>query len=106
MSSRNIPARTLAVVGVVVLFLLSLRGPGRQADALTLLMEPDVSGIWHSLIDDFQSQHPDILVQLIEGPPATNAREDMYSTSFLSGAAAYDLVYCDVVWVPKFAAAG
>jgi multiple sugar transport system substrate-binding protein len=30
----------------------------------------------------------------------------MYSTSFLSGSAGYDIVYCDVVWVPKFAAAG
>jgi multiple sugar transport system substrate-binding protein len=30
----------------------------------------------------------------------------MYSTSFLSGSAGYDVVYCDVIWVPKFAAAG
>ena len=30
----------------------------------------------------------------------------MYSTSFLSGKASFDLVYCDVVWVAKFAAAG
>ena len=62
-----------------------------------MLMEPDGSDIWHSLIDDFQAQHPDIRVQLIEGPPATNAREDMYSTSFLSGDASYDIVYRDVV---------
>src|SRR4030095_8574939 len=64
------------------------------------------TGIWHRLIDDFQSEHPDIRVQLIEGPPATNTREDMYSTSFLSGAAGYDIVYGDVIWTPKFAAAG
>jgi multiple sugar transport system substrate-binding protein len=30
----------------------------------------------------------------------------MYTTSFLSGAAGYDIVYCDVIWTPKFAAAG
>lgn len=45
-------------------------------------------------------------MRLVEGPPATNSREDMYSTSFLSGEAGYDIVYCDVIWVPKFAAAG
>jgi hypothetical protein len=51
-------------------------------------------------------KNPNIRVRPIEGPPATNTREDMYSTSFLSGDAAYDIVYCDVIWVPKFAAAG
>jgi multiple sugar transport system substrate-binding protein len=30
----------------------------------------------------------------------------MYSTSFLSGSSGYDIVYSDVVWTPKFAAAG
>ena len=69
-------------------------------------MEPDGTGVWHSLIEDFQAQHPDVRVQLIEGPPATNTREDMYATSFLSGASSYDVVYADVIWTPKFAAAG
>ncbi len=71
-----------------------------------MLMEPDGTGIWHDLIEDFRRQHPDVRVELVEGPPATNAREDMYSTSFLSGDGAYDIVYCDVIWTPKFAAAG
>jgi multiple sugar transport system substrate-binding protein len=71
-----------------------------------MLMEPDGTGIWHSLIDEFQTTHANVRVQLVEGPPATNAREDMYSTSFLSGDAAFDIVYCDVTWIPKFAAAG
>jgi multiple sugar transport system substrate-binding protein len=71
-----------------------------------MLMEPDGTGIWHDLINQFQSLHPDIHIRLVEGPPATNTREDMYSTSFLSGSAGYDIVYCDVIWVPKFAAAG
>jgi len=69
-------------------------------------MEPDGTGVWREIIDDFQRLHPDVRVQLVEGPPATDAREDMYSTSFLSGDAAYDIVYCDVIWTPKFAAAG
>jgi multiple sugar transport system substrate-binding protein len=71
-----------------------------------MLMEPDGTGVWHSLIDDFHARHPNVRVRLIEGPPATNTREDMYSTSFLSGTAGYDIVYSDVIWTPKFAAAG
>jgi multiple sugar transport system substrate-binding protein len=71
-----------------------------------MLMEPDGTGTWQALIDDFQKLHPDVRVRLVEGPAATDTREDMYSVSFLSGEAAYDIVYCDVVWVPKFAGAG
>jgi multiple sugar transport system substrate-binding protein len=69
-------------------------------------MEPDGTGVWRDLIGQFHDLHPDIRVRLVEGPPATNTREDLYSTSFLSGEAGYDIVYADVVWVPKFAAAG
>jgi multiple sugar transport system substrate-binding protein len=71
-----------------------------------MLMEPDVTGAWHELIGEFQRLHPEARIQIVDGPPATDAREDMYSTSFLSGDAAYDIVYCDVIWTPKFAAAG
>ena len=71
-----------------------------------MLMEPDGTGLWQAIIEDFQALHPDIRVQLVEGPAPTDTREDMYSVSFLSGAAAYDIVYCDVIWTPKFAAAG
>src|SRR5215468_7812832 len=107
MSSIKILGRTSAAVVIVGLLILSLRSPNRSGGPnLTMLMEPDGTGIWHRLIDDFQAQHPHVRVQLIEGPPATNTREDMYATSFLSGAGSYDIVYSDVIWTPKFAAAG
>src|SRR5262245_31094930 len=106
MSSRKIMARTLVTLAIAGLFVLSLRGPGRGGSDLSMLMEPDGTGVWRDLLDEFQTGHPAIRVRLIEGPPATNTREDMYATSFLSGAEGYDIVYCDVIWVPKFAAAG
>jgi multiple sugar transport system substrate-binding protein len=71
-----------------------------------MLMEPDGTGVWHDLIREFEVLHPNISIRLVEGPPATNTREDMYATSFLSGETAYDVVYGDVIWTPKFAAAG
>jgi len=69
-------------------------------------MEPDGTGVWHDLVTQFNRQHPGPPVLLIEGPPATNTREDLYSTSFLARESAYDLVYCDGIWIAKFAAAG
>jgi trehalose/maltose transport system substrate-binding protein len=107
MFSRKILGRTFAAIALAGLLILSLRSPGRGGGSnLTMLMEPDGTGIWHGLIDDFQKLHPEVRVQLVEGPPATNTREDMYATSFLSGASSYDIVYSDVIWTPKFAAAG
>jgi multiple sugar transport system substrate-binding protein len=69
-------------------------------------MEPDATGVWRDLFASFERENPTIHVQLVEGPPATNAREDLYSTAFLAGQGGFDVVYGDVVWIPKFAAAG
>jgi len=99
-------SRTLILIAFVGLLVLSLRGPQENESDLSILMEPDGTGVWRELIEEFHSHHPGNRIRLVEGPPATNTREDMYATSFLSGEAGYDIVYCDVVWVPKFAAAG
>ncbi len=69
-------------------------------------MEPDGTGIWKQLAAEFNGRDPEARIRIVEGPPSTNTREDLYSTSFLSGDSAFDIVYCDVVWVAKFAAAG
>jgi multiple sugar transport system substrate-binding protein len=106
MSSKKILARASFILAVIGLFVLSFRGPGRDAAGLSMLMEPDGTGIWQDLINEFESRNPGAYIRLIEGPPATDTREDMYSTSFLSGASGYDILYSDVVWTPKFAAAG
>jgi multiple sugar transport system substrate-binding protein len=69
-------------------------------------MEPDGTGVWRGIIAEFNRAHPGTPVRLVEGPPSTDTREDLYSTAFLAGRGGYDIVYCDVVWVPKFAVAG
>ncbi len=91
---------------LAALFALSLRGPDRRSNSLALLMEPDGSGFWRQLADDFNRLHPTAHLEIVEGPPATDTREDMYTVSFLSGEASYDIVYGDVIWTPRFAAAG
>ncbi len=92
---------------MTALLIFSLRAPpSRHSGELSILMEPDGTGIWGKLVSEFNSQTRNVRVRIVEGPPATNAREDLYSTSFLSGSASFDIVYCDVIWVAKFAAAG
>jgi multiple sugar transport system substrate-binding protein len=103
--------RLAAIFGsalLLSLFVWSLHPPdtGAARGELSLLMEPDGTGVWGRLLDRFNQRHPDSPVRLVEGPASTDTREDMYSTAFLSGSGGYDIVYCDVVWVPKFAAAG
>ncbi|MBF2073948.1 MAG: ABC transporter substrate-binding protein [Synechococcales cyanobacterium C42_A2020_086] len=59
-----------------------------------------------SLVAAFEAENPDIKIDVVEGPNASNAIEDLYTSSFLLGDSPYDLVMMDVVWLPKFAAAG
>ena len=59
------------------------------------------------LADDFMDEKSPIsAINIVRGPNAADSVENLYTTSFLLGDSPYDLVYSDVVWIPKFAAAG
>ena len=107
MFSTRTPGVILGTAILAALLIASFRTPRFSSEnELSVLMEPDGTGVWRELIAAFNESHPNRPVRLVEGPPATNTREDMYSTAFLGGRSSYDIVYCDVIWVPKFAAAG
>ena len=78
----------------------------QQPVQLTMMLQASEAQDWQPLVDDFEAAHPNIKIQLVQGPNATNLRENLYTTSFLLGDVPYDLIYMDIVWVPKFAAAG
>jgi multiple sugar transport system substrate-binding protein len=59
-----------------------------------------------SLVAEFERKHPNIRLNLLEGPNSPDLLENLYTTSFLLGDSPYDLVNMDVVWTSKFAAAG
>jgi multiple sugar transport system substrate-binding protein len=105
-------ARSTALGGAAIICLLVLAGCSRGHSLnspvvqLSVMMDADVTGDWHQFIREFQAANPAIRINYIEGPSETNAREDLYVTSMLSGETVYDLIFADVVWVPKFAAAG
>src|SRR5437870_6408842 len=101
------PGKILGLLLLSILLALSFRPPRSVSRSeLMVLMEPDGTGVFRDIIDRFNKTHPHATVRLVEGPPSTDTREDMYSTAFLAGGSGYDIVYCDVIWVPKFAAAG
>jgi trehalose/maltose transport system substrate-binding protein len=107
MSLKRAAARIFLWTALAALLVYSIRGPESGAEpGLSVLMEPDGTGVWRDLVAQFNRSYPGAPIRLIEGPPATDTREDLYSTSFLSGDSAYDIVYSDSIWVAKFAAAG
>ena len=73
---------------------------------LNLLMTtPDAQPWKQGLIRDFEQKHPNIRLNLVEGPNSPDLVENLYTASFLLGDSPYDLVNMDVVWTSKFAAA-
>jgi multiple sugar transport system substrate-binding protein len=61
---------------------------------------------WTPIARAFEATHPGVRIELVEGPNATDLRENLYTTALLAGDDAFDLVSMDVTWTPKFAGAG
>jgi multiple sugar transport system substrate-binding protein len=78
----------------------------QQPITITTLVRADEAVMLQPLVNKFNQQHPDIKFQIIDAPSDSNQVEDLYTSSFLLGNSPYDLVYMDIVWTPKFAAAG
>ncbi|PIR17556.1 MAG: ABC transporter substrate-binding protein, partial [Elusimicrobia bacterium CG11_big_fil_rev_8_21_14_0_20_64_6] len=94
---------------LLVLVLMAACGRSAPDDGkihIRYLAAPDVGGFAKVIIERFELAHPDIKVDMIEGPAAGDARENMYSTAFMGKEDSYDIAYVDVAWVPKFAAQG
>jgi multiple sugar transport system substrate-binding protein len=61
---------------------------------------------WLPLAESFARERPGVRVDLEEGPVPTDLRESLTTTALLSGDGAFDVVYLDVTWTSKLAAAG
>jgi multiple sugar transport system substrate-binding protein len=78
----------------------------QQPITLRVLMRADEAAQWQPLTKKFNQTHSDINLRVIEAPSDSDQVEGLYTTSFLLGNSPYDLVYMDIVWTSKFAAAG
>ena len=96
----------LALLSAVSIVLFKNVGRTQETVTIKVLMQALEAAQWEPLEAAFEAQNPDIDLEIVEGPNATNLVEDLYTSSFLLGDSPYDLVYMDIVWTPKFAAAG
>jgi len=93
-----------ALIGITLFILPTL---SQQSVTLNLLMTaPDAQPWKQGMVKDFEAKNPGIRINVIEGPNAANLLEDLYTSAFILGDSPYDLVNIDVIWTPKFAAAG
>ncbi|GAB4335573.1 MAG: ABC transporter substrate-binding protein [Candidatus Abyssubacteria bacterium] len=100
-------SRLVTLAGALLLALCAgcaEKEPGKVT--VSFLDTEDKSGAWAEIIANFEERNPDIAINFIEGPASTNTRESQYATSLMAQDPMYDLIYMDVVWVAKFAAAG
>ena len=95
-----------AVTLAAVLLLFILPALTQQPVVLTMLMQGQDIVNWRPFVKEFEQKNPKIRINLIEGPFDTNLIENLYTSAFLLGDSPYDIINMDIVWVPKFAAAG
>ncbi|AFZ20797.1 ABC transporter substrate-binding protein [Allocoleopsis franciscana] len=79
----------------------------QESVTITALINAGEVSYWKELIvKDFEKENPGIHLEIIEAPNATDLTENLYTAAFILGDSPYDLVYMDVIWTGKFAAAG
>lgn len=93
---------------VICFILLGFNSPilSQQKVEISIMMTSGNAKRWKPLEAKFEQENPHINLQIIDAPNSTNVIEDLYTSAFLLGDSPYDLVYMDIIWLPKFAAAG
>ncbi|PSO65604.1 MAG: ABC transporter substrate-binding protein [Cyanobacteria bacterium QH_2_48_84] len=106
-SIKKIPRTLVALIASIAaaLFFI-LPALTQQPVTIKVLIQALEAEQLQPIVEEFEKQNPDINLDIIEAPNETNQVEDLYTSAFLLGESPYDLVYMDIVWVPKFAASG
>ncbi|CAD5932039.1 ABC transporter substrate-binding protein [Planktothrix agardhii] len=94
------------LIGVIISILMIKPAFTQQPVTLKVLVQALESTQWQPIINSFHQTHPKIRLEVVKAPNNSNLVEDLYTSAYLLGDSPYDLVYMDVVWVQKFAAAG
>ena len=93
-------------INLLILFTLSIfRFSFSETTVLRMIGPEDIGNAWHTIIEQFEKQNPDIKIKYISGPWSTDERQNMYIRSFL-GKEPVEIVYMDVTWTAKFAENG
>lgn len=87
---------------------------------LSILVQAVEAQEWRKLIKEFKEENLNIDIEIVEGSDATDLVEEVYANAFdqesptnlikklynfffQNGESHYDLVYMDIIWVPRFA---
>ena len=100
--------RKLGVL-LLVIFVISIMSMGafaKNVTNITMLIGPDTTGVFHTLVKMFEKKNPGIKIKLVEGPHSTNDRYQMFVTASMSKKAPYDIVWADIIWIPPLAQKG
>ncbi len=97
----------LILLSIITLILLTTWSAwSQQPVTVRFLVQAAEASDLQPIVEGFNQKHPKINLEIVTGPANTNLIEDLYTSAFLLGDSPYDLVYMDIVWVQKFAAAG
>ena len=96
----------IALIGFCLTICLTIPAWTQQPIVIKTLVRADETQQLQPLVEKFNQQHSDIRFETVAAPSDSNQVEDLYTSSFLLGNSPYDVVYMDIVWTPKFAAAG
>ena len=80
--------------------------PPGNGVTLRMLVPANERPFWMPLTESFTKARPGTRIVLEEGPVPTDLRESLTTAALLSEDGAFDLVYLDVTWTSKLAAAG
>ncbi len=101
---RRLATRLLAAAAIVAAALpVRADGPPGETRRLSFLVLASDRDVWVRIAKDFEASRPGVAVDVVEGPNATDLRENLYTSSLVAGDESLDLVYMDVTWTPKFA---
>ena len=87
------------------LFLPWFEPPVTPPVTLSLLVLESEIPYWKPLTQEFHDKHPKINIRLT-GAETTDGIKEIYTTDFQQDSPNYDLVYMDIIWLPKFAKEG
>lgn len=102
----------LGLLAVCLMFVVSIWTLLSHNDKIMLsfVVPNDEAQQWQSLIDEFETAHPNIAIDLVNlrdqdaiKPQDPRAVKQLYIDSFTEEKHLYDLVFMDIIWVPEFA---
>ncbi len=91
---------------LVSIFYIGVSPALSQPETISVLIQAREAIQLQSLVKEFNQKNPDLNLEIVEAPNASDRIKDLYTAAFLLGNSPYDLVYMDIFWTAQFAAAG